>query len=146
MEILKNAGIYYARTTNPIKRFGMSRDWLRMPVTCHHSNPALMEYADKFLASKVQHSPRVFLVWGHSYEFVKNDNWNLIEDFCEKLAHKEDIWYATNIEIYYAWLDYQRLETSADGKTIFNPSCRSVWIGDSKYNTWEIKPGETITI
>ena len=146
VDILKNAGIYYARTTEPIKRFTLSDDWLRMPVTCHHGNPELMAHADKFLASKVQHSPRVFFVWGHSFEFNKYSNWNLIEDFCEKMAFKDDIWYATNIEIYYAWLDYQRLETSADGKTIYNPSVRSVWIGDAKYNTWEIKPGETITI
>lgn len=146
VEILRNAGIYYARTTNPIKRFALTDDWLRMPVTCHHGNPELMAHADNFIASKVQHSPRVFLVWGHSFEFNKNKNWNLIEDFCEKMANKDDIWYATNIEIYYAWLDYQRLETSADDRTIYNPSLRSVWIGDGKYNTWEIKPGESITI
>ena len=117
-----------------------------MPATCHHKNPALMELADEFLAKKVRQSPKVFSVWGHSYEFDEQDNWNIIEEFCSKMANQDDVWYATNIEIYYAWLDYQRLETSADGKSIHNPGCRSVWIGDSKGNSWEIKPGSTINL
>lgn len=146
VEILKNSGIYYSRTTVSTKKFDMTDDWLRLPATCHHNAPQLMELADKFLATKVQHFSKVFFVWGHSYEFDDQNNWNVIEDFCEKMAFKDDIWYATNIELYYAWLDYSRLETSADGRTIYNPSHRSVWIGDAKYDTWEIKPGETITI
>ena len=69
MEILKNAGIYYARTTKATKSFDQSTDWLRMPTTCHHSNPTLMELADKFLAKNIRQNPKVFSVWGHSYEF-----------------------------------------------------------------------------
>ena len=62
------------------------------------------------------------------------------------MANKDDIWYATNIEIYNAWADYKRLEYSADGSMIYNPNIRSVWVGDKKGNSWEIKPGETLII
>ena len=79
-----------------------------------------MELADRFLELKPRYQPQVFYVWGHSYEFHDNDNWYIIEDFCRKMADKDDIWYATNMEIYYAWLDYTMLESSADGT---QPQC-----------------------
>ena len=34
------------------------------------------------------------------FEFDNNDNWNVIEEFAKKIGNREDIWYATNIEIY----------------------------------------------
>ena len=144
VSILKNAGIFYSRTTISTLKFNMPNDWLRMPATCHHKNPALMELADKFIAFEVDFDPKVFYVWGHAYEFADKDNWYVIEDFCEKMANKADIWYCTNIELYNAWADYQRLERSADGTMIYNPNVKSVWDGDRKGNSWEIKPGETL--
>ncbi|MBR4864921.1 MAG: polysaccharide deacetylase family protein [Oscillospiraceae bacterium] len=146
VNMLKCTGIYYARTTVSTENFVLPQDWLRLPATCHHKNPRLMELADRFLTTKVPYQPQVFYVWGHSYEFDDHDNWKIIEDFTEKMANKDDIWYATNIEIYNACLDYSRLESSADGSVIFNPSVRSVWIRDKKANVYEIKPGETIKI
>ena len=146
VNILKNTGIYYARTIESTLKFNMPADWHRLPATCHHKNPELMNLADRFLNLKPGHDPKLFYVWGHAYEFADKDNWNVIEDFCEKMANKDDIWYATNIEIYTAWLDYQRLECTADGTHIFNPNIRSVWIGDKKGNTYEIQPGETLVL
>lgn len=146
VSLLKSAGIYYARTCVSTLKFDMPQDWLRMPATCHHKNPQLMELGDRFLEWKPRYQPGLFYVWGHSYEFHDNDNWHIMEDFCQKMADKDDIWYATNMEIYYAWLDYTRLESSADGSVIHNPSCRSVWIGDKKGKVYEIGPGQTLTL
>ena len=146
VSILDHAGIYYSRTTVSTKKFNIPSDWLRLPATCHHKNPELMALADKFLSWNIDMDPKLFYVWGHAYEFEDKDNWHVIEEFCEKMANHDDIWYATNIEIYYAWLDYQRLETTADGTHIYNPSVRSVWIGDKNGNSWEIKPGETLIL
>ncbi len=146
VNMLKSAGIYYARTCISTLSFGMPTDWLRLPTTCHHKNPKLMELAEEFLTLQPKYDPKVFYVWGHSYEFANNDNWYIIEDFADKMAKKEDIWYATNMELYYAWLDYTRLESSADGSIIHNPSIRSVWIGDAKGNSYEIRPGETVVL
>ena len=87
---------------------------------------------------------QMFYVWGHAYEFEDQDNWHIIEQFCEKMANRDDIWYATNMEIYTAWADYMRLETSADGRMIYNPSARSVWVAQNKKPAFEIKPGETV--
>jgi len=144
---LKNCGIYYSRTTVSTEKFDMPTDWLRLPATCHHKNPKLMELAEKFIdLNTVKHGPKVFYVWGHAYEFEEKNNWNVIEDFCEKMAGKDDIWYCTNMELYLAWRDYTRLECSADGSMIHNPSPRSVWIADNKGKIYEIKPFETVTV
>ena len=43
---------------------------------------------------------RLFYVWGHSYEFDKDNNWEIIENFAEYVGKREDVWYVTNIEIY----------------------------------------------
>lgn len=144
VDVCKLCGIYYSRTTVSTEEFGMPTDWLRLPATCHHNNPKLMALADQFLTCQPDRLPKLFYVWGHSYEFDDKDNWHVIEDFCEKMAHKEDIWYATNMEIYTAWADFMRLETSADGSSLHNPNCRSVWIGYNKTQTLEIRPGQTV--
>ena len=57
----------------------------------------------------------MFYLWGHSYEFEENNNWELIEKFAEKPAAIKDIWYATNGEIYDYVQDFNRLVWSADG-------------------------------
>ena len=146
VNVLKAAGIWYARTTVSSLNFDLPTDWLRMPATCHHKNPKLMELADAFLALKPPHQSQVFYVWGHSYEFEVHDNWEIIENLAEKMANKDDIWYCTNIELYRAWLDYTRLESTADGVHIYNPSARTVWIRDRKGNVFEIPSGQTISL
>ena len=104
-----------------------------------------MELADKFLELK-SIKPSVFYVWGHSYEFEDDNNWYVIEDFCNKMTGKDDIWYCTNMELYTAWLDYTRLESTADGHNIYNPGLRSVWVCDKKKNVYEIPSGQTVFI
>ena len=146
VNVLQNTGIWYCRTIVSTEKFEMPTDWLRLPATCHHDNPRLMELADKFLATPTKSRPQLFYVWGHAYEFEEKDNWQVIENFAEKMSGKDDIWYCTNMELYLAWKDYMNLETSADGSIIYNPSVRPVWIADTKGNTYEIKPGETIRI
>ena len=146
VDMVKATGIYYARTVESTERFDIPTDWLRMPATCHHNNPRLMELADKFLNLNPRYQPQLFYVWGHSYEFADQDNWHVIESFADKMAGKDDIWYATNMEIYNACLDYSRLESSVDGSMLFNPSVRSVWICDKKRNVFEIKPGQTVIL
>ena len=67
-------------------------------------------------------------VWGHSYEFDRNENWNLIEDFCSEIAGDETIWYATNIEIYDYVTALKRLEFSADNSLVKNPNAMPLWL------------------
>ena len=132
LEILKNCGINYARTTASNEKCDIPEDWLRLAPTCHHKHPRLMELARDFLAytdeGKYHSTPRMFYLWGHSYEFNDANNWNVIEDFCELVGGKDDVWYATNGEIYDYVAAYDSLRYSADGTLVYNPSAKDVYI------------------
>lgn len=149
VEIAKLCGIRYSRTTVSTEKFTMPKskdEWLRLPATCHHKNPRLMELCEKFLYMEKHRQPQMFYLWGHTYEFGEKDNWYVIEEFFDKMKGHDDIWYATNMEIYQVWEDFQRLETSADGSRIYNPNLRSVWFATFKGDVYEVKPGQTVTL
>lgn len=38
------------------------------------------------------------MMWGHSYEFDVNNNWERIEEFCKMLGGRDDIFYGTNAQ------------------------------------------------
>ena len=145
VEVLRTCGIAYARTTVSTERFTIPTDWLRMPATCHHKNPRLMELAQKFVSMNVPYYPQLFYVWGHSYEFEDNDNWHVIEEFTDYMGGREaDIWYATNIEIYDYVQCYNRLIWSADGSMVTNPTSQTVWFNYNK-TEYSIAPGQQLS-
>ena len=133
VEIVKKAGIHYARTCNSTEMFDLPNDWLRLPATCHHNNPQLMELAKKFVEQKEHpyywsNTLQLFYLWGHSYEFDNNDNWDIIEKFAEYIGGRADIWYATNGEIYEYLQAAKLLQFSVDGKLVKNPSGVDIYI------------------
>ena len=156
-EMVKNylteLDIAYARALGGDNNsFRLPNDFHAWMPSAHHDNPQIMEYIDKFLSidmsSKSYHSrrwPRLMYIWGHSYEFDKANNWEHMEEICKRLANNDDIWYATNIEIYDYVQTYRRLIYSADGYKIYNPSCTPVWI-DADATLYCINPGETLVI
>ena len=89
--------------------------------------------------------PRLFYMWGHSYEFDEGDGWKKLDAICEKLAGHENIWYATNMEIYEYTEGYNRLVYSADGRRVYNPSLFTIWF-DVDGVLYSIKSGETLVL
>ena len=142
---LKSAGIAYARTTISTETFKIPTDWLRLETTCHHKNSKLMELAKKFVEDEVIKESWLFYLWGHSYEFDDNNNWNVIEKFAEYTGNRNDIWYATNIEIYEYVEAYRSLISSVDGSMITNPTAYTVYI-EICGTVYAIKSGETLNI
>lgn len=142
VEVLKTAGIAYSRTVISTERFAIPEDWLRLPATCHHNNPRLMELAEKFINSP---DCGLFYLWGHSYEFEQNDNWQVISDFAAKVSGKADIWYATNIDIYNYVQAYRNLQFNADCTRIQNLSAVDVWIAAAG-KTVHIPAGKTVQL
>lgn len=128
--LLRQCGIDYARTGIATEGFELPRDWLRMPTTCHHKNPRLMELAHTFVETnpsvKRACFPKLFYLWGHSYEFHYSDNWHIIEEFAEYMGNRDDIWYATNGEIYNYVKAFNSLQYSADGRIIHNPTSTDI--------------------
>ncbi len=139
IKVLDACGIVYSRTVNATNRFDLPTNFLRWDPTCHH-NGGIMDKIEPFV-KKYTPLP-VFYVWGHAYEFPRDNNWELIEEFCAKVSTIEDAWFATNIEIYDYVQALERIYVSADRKMIHNPSAISVWLTvDGK--AVEVRGGET---
>ncbi len=147
VDILKACGILYARTTSASFSLNFPTDWLRLKPTCHHKSDKLNELADKMLNENCSRTPWLLYVWGHSYEFDDDNNWEIIENFAEKISGRDDIWYATNIEIFEYAEAYKQLKFSCTGDRVFNPTCFELFFRDSRAGkSYSVKPGETLEI
>ena len=111
-----------------------------------------MEYVEEFTNLDLSGNgfcsagaPRLFYLWGHSVEFENDNNWNILNNFCEKISHKDDTWYATNMEIYEYVAAYNSLNYSADGNLVYNPTVLDIWL-DADGRLYKIPSGETVNI
>ena len=147
VEILKCCGVAYCRTVKSTEAFDVPTDWLRLNPTCHHKNPNLPKLTKKFIDKEVSSNNKsmLFYLWGHAYEFARDDNWKVIEDFCQAVSGKEDIWHATNIELYEYVQNFNRLVFSLDQRTVQNPTAQTIWFQMGK-NLYSVAPGETRTL
>lgn len=148
VQALRLLGVKYARTTEPSYGFGIPEDWLRLKPTCHHADARLGGLADKFFdrapSDEFKHrEPWLFFIWGHSYEFDDNGNWEIIENLCRRAQGRQDIWFATNGEICDYVAAYRSLVFSIDGERVFNPSHMTVWI-EIRGKTYAIGGGEEV--
>ena len=99
VKYLKSIGIKYGRTVEASHSFEIPKEPLKLKATCHHDDDMLFELAEKFLkAEPKENEQMLFYVWGHSYEFDVNNNWDRMEEFCKMMSGKADIFYGTNRE------------------------------------------------
>ena len=148
LKALEASGISYARTIDATHKFDIPQNFLTWNPTCHHDDEKIFELADEFLSDGFYFSlitpAKLFYVWGHSYEFDQNDNWEHMEKFVGKIAGHDDVWYATNGEIKEYVEAYRRLIYSADGKTVYNPSAIPVYLGGTFTKEYiEVLPGQS---
>jgi len=151
-QYLTELDVAYARSlAGDNDGFMLPTDWHNWIPTAHHTNPLLMDWIEKFVAMdvsslyKANQSARLFYIWGHAYEFERNNNWELLDRIGEKLGGKEDIWYATNMEIYDYVTAYQSLVYSADNTRIYNPTLLTLWF-ERDGTLYTIQPGETLEV
>lgn len=132
VNVLKTLGVSYFRTTVSSNTFDIPTDWLRLQPTCKHNAENTFELLDKFLKcapdKEYRAYPKLFYLWGHSYEYEDQNNWEIIEKFGQKTAEYDDIWHATNVEIYDYVKAYESLIFSAAGDKVFNPSATDVYL------------------
>ncbi len=139
-QVLPALGIKYSRIVGDSHNFNLPTDLYEWLPTCHHNNN-LLELGKEFVGLAKKQYLYLMYVWGHSYEFTRDDNWEVMEEFCTLAGGREDIWYCTNIE----YVDYMEkakgLQFAADNSFVYNPYATSVWI--SVNNTIrEIKGGQ----
>ena len=135
--VLSQLGMEYSRTTIATNNFNTPSDFLRWHPTCHHKGDILNKLE---VFKTVRGNLPLFYVWGHSYEFPNDNNWDMIETFCEKASEMTDIWFATNIEIVDYLNAVKNLKVSVSETTVYNPAAISVWVTANGTPT-EIIPG-----
>ena len=143
---LKACGIRYARTVWSSYDFTIPKDWLVLRPTCHHEDPELPRLIEEFFKDDPRKKgPKLFYLWGHSYEFDFHDNWEIIVTFADRMAGRDDVWYATNIEVYDYVKAYESLEFDLALTTVMNPSAKQIWftLDGKMYN---VAPGETLKL
>ncbi len=153
---IKSLGIAYCRSlAGDNDRFELPEDFYEWIPTAHHNNPKLMEYLEKFLSESLTdypaaRTPKLFYMWGHSYEFDRNSNWDLLENFCKTAGGREDIWYATNIEICDYVNAYRSLIFNVDNTKVYNPTDKRIWFETYDdgigFQVFSINPGQTINL
>lgn len=141
-EVVKSVGIKYSRTVNSTHGYYPPIDFLEWHPTCHHDDPQLMSLGEGLLNAPDYIELPLMYVWGHSFEFARNNNWEVIEKFAELMSGKEDIWYATNMELYTYITATRSLEYTMDGKMVYNPTAITVYF-EHNGEKMELKPGET---
>lgn len=101
MDILKECGMQYARTVWSKEEPAAPDDLLALRPTMHHDDEKAFEIIQKFLdldPDKME-EPQMLYIWGHSYEFEVNNNWERIEKICEMVAGQKDVFYGSNKEV-----------------------------------------------
>ncbi len=143
--LLPSLGIKYSRTTTSTHQFDVPDNFLMWNPTCHH-NEDIMGLGKEFLSFTKKQYFYIMYVWGHSYEFDRDNNWDRIENFCELMSGKEDIWYATNIEIVECFENFKRLDFTVDLSYVTNPTSSDIWIIVNSKHTVKIPSGATMCL
>lgn len=92
----------YARTTVCTGNFDLQNNLLEfLPTVKHTDFDDLFALAHQFLALQPT-EPKLFYIWGHSYEFDFDNSWDRFEKFCKLISNCDDIFYGTNREVLLA--------------------------------------------
>lgn len=101
-EVIKSKTcIEYARTVDVTKSFEPYNDLYQYKGTLYHHEDwdCLFKMGKEFLELKTD-TPKVFYIWGHSYEFdIYPERWKQFEEFCEMISNRQDVFYGTNLEV-----------------------------------------------
>jgi len=144
IDMLPGLGIEYSRVVGSTRNFAMPSDLYRWQATCHH-NTDLIKLGNDFINLFKRQYLYLMYVWGHSFEFDRDNNWGLMEEFCALVGNRDDIWYATNIQIVDYMNAAKNLKYSMRGDMVYNPSAISVYI-EKDGEKYEIKSGQTLKI
>lgn len=103
VEVLRENGIRYARTTRSTGDFVLPEDPLRLDPTCHHRDPRVFDLIRRFLEEEPRDGDMLFYLWGHSFEFDRNEefnSWAHIEKVLNAVAGQKDVEYVTNMQFF----------------------------------------------
>lgn len=80
--MLPSLGIRYARVVGDTHDFAIPNDFMTWKSTCHHTHQ-LLEDGKRFAALFKTQYLYMMYVWGHSFEFTCEADWEQMERFCD---------------------------------------------------------------
>lgn len=142
--------IVYGRGVNCTMSLDLPQNLHNISPSCRHNSPGTEELVARFcrespLSAFHNRDPWLFYMWGHSYEFERDNSWHHIEELAQQLGRREDVWYATNMEVFSYLADFRRLVFSADGTMVFNPTSQRIWMESAGENFFA-DPGKTVPV
>ena len=98
--IKKATGVKYSRTITTNNCFDLQENLYRFNPTAYHLDfENMMQLGREFIELKPE-TPKVFYIWGHSYEMdCGADYWVKLEEFFKLISGHDDIFYGTNKEV-----------------------------------------------
>lgn len=140
---LDDNGIKYARTVKSTYGFLRPNNWLLWHPTIHHNDPKVFKVFEDFLNTNQELA--LCYIWGHAYEFAMQHNFDIIDKLGNSALGHEDIWDATNGEIYTyltgaETVYYKKREEGF----LVNPSNVDVYLEDQFKKQLIIHPKERI--
>jgi len=150
MAELEKLGFEYARAVGTKGSFRVPQNLFELTATCHLLSDACDECTKKFLDFRCgddlwwdSADALFFNIFCHSYQLRGSEERQ--QAACrrlEALAGREDVWYATNIELVRYVKAYRSLIFSLERGWVYNPSCQTVWLR-TKEGVASVAPGGT---
>ena len=86
---------------------------------------------------------KLFYIWGHTYEFdetfepdkTSKLRWDDIEVLCKKLGDAQNVWSATNLEIYNYVEALKKIEINSETNQVVNPTDVDLYVQINGINT-----------
>lgn len=144
LAIARALGMAYGRNVGEEALFQLPQDPMNWMPTRHHNAPDLMERAKAFVSQRFN-TMALFCVWGHTFEFANQHNWHVIEEFCNFISGREEIWYATNIEIFDYISASKELICTSDCSILYNPTAITIAL-DVEGERVDVHAGETVRL
>lgn len=97
MDCAIKCGFEYFRISDVSLSCAPSRDWYCWKAGVYHIMPELKPFVQSFLESDRELA--VCQIVGHSYDLDTENLWDTMEEICEAVSHRDEIWKCTNLEL-----------------------------------------------
>ena len=135
VKVLHECGIRYSRSVVDQKDFNHPDEFLYWNPTGHWQNNADREWA-RFCSC--EYTGKLMYLWGHSYECYEGQCFDTLDTLCALMGGADNIWYATNMEVYDYLHAWRTLQCSVDLGAVKNRSGIPLWItGNGKLHRIE---------
>ncbi|MBE6778996.1 MAG: hypothetical protein E7541_06385 [Ruminococcaceae bacterium] len=131
LQILRACGIAYCRTIECTGGFELPTDFMEWHPTAKHDDfDKLFAAGEAYLKGswRLNNYLSCMLIYGHSYEMAADARRQKLEEFLQMMAGREDIWYATCMELYSYLSALDQLIMTVDGTCVINPTLTDVWV------------------